>query len=178
MKRIFAFILSIAMLAGICIASAETPVKTRLGTLNVNGAFDLKCKLPDGYGLDITQSDTTQIQAFIKSEDEKKPVMTLRIAFDELLSQVDRLNDLDDNALASIEATFSEEDDVKITYRYTAYGTKLLVAELDGEYIDFYTIYKGYAIEFLLSPGTEPMTDEQVNMVVSFLSDLDFDSAN
>lgn len=177
MKRIIALVLSVSMLLCIGLACAESSEKTRLGTLNVNGAFDLKCRIPDGYGLNIEQSDTTQIRAIIESGDETKPIMTLNIAFDELLSDVDRLNDLDDAELAKIEATFKEEDAAKISYSFTDYGTKLLVAQLEGEYVDFFTIYKGYAIEFLLSPGTEPMTDEQVNMVISFLSDLEFDSA-
>ena len=178
MKKNIALILTMMLLAGISTATAENTEKTRLGTLNVNGAFDLKCRIPDGYGLDIAQSDTTQILAFIESDDETKPIMTLSIAFDELLSQVDRLNDLDDNALKAIEATFTAEDDVKISYKYTTYGTKLLMAELQGDYVDFYTIYKGYSIEFLLSAGVDPITEEQVDMVVSFLSELDFDSAN
>ena len=52
-----------------------------------------------------------------------------------------------------------------------------MVVEAKDKYIVFYTIYKGYEIEFLLTPGTSPMTDAQIDMVIGFLSDLDFDSA-
>ena len=63
----------------------------------------------------------------------------------------------------------------------TALGTKLMVVKeiVDGvDYVDFYTIYKGYEIEFVLTQpqatAGQPITDEQIQTAVKFLSDLDF----
>ena len=117
------------------------------------------------------------IDAVIESDDQTKPVMQLRVAFNELIADVERLNDLSDDQLKVLEATFLEEEGVKISYNSTAYGTKLLVAELENEYVVFYTIYKGFEVEFQLTPGTEPLNDSQIDMVISFLSDMDFVSA-
>ena len=176
MKKLTAILLAAILLMSICLASAEDG-KTQLGILNVNGAFDIRCRIPEGYELDIEEANTTQIIAYIGSEDEAKPVMALRVAFNELLSDVDRLNDLSDDELKILEGTFLEDENVKISYRSTSYGTKLLVAELEDEYVVFYTIYKGFEIEFQLTPGTEPLNDSQIDMVISFLSDMDFVSA-
>ena len=177
MKKKISILLAVIMLLCIGIAAAEDG-KTQLGVLNVNGAFEIRCKIPEGYKLDIEEATTTQIIAFVESDDEAKPIMTLTVAFNELWSGVDRLNDLNENDLKAIEATFREEDDVRISYRNTSYGTKLLVAELENEYVDFYTIYKGFEIEFLLSPGSEPLNGSQIDMMIRFISDMDFVSAD
>ena len=140
MKKMIAILLAMILLLSIGCVSAEDG-KTQLGVLNVNGAFEIRCKIPDGYALNIDEATTTQIIARIESNDEAKPVMKLTVAFDELMSEVERLNDIDENSLKAIEATFLEEDDVSISYRYTSYGTTLLVAELENQYVDFYTIY-------------------------------------
>ena len=86
--------------------------------------------------------------------------------------------------LAFVEDTFREEEGVEISYMKTAHGTKLMVVKevTDGiDYVDFYTIYNGYEIEFVLTQSLanlgEPLTDEQIQMAVQFLSDLDFVAA-
>ena len=63
----------------------------------------------------------------------------------------------------------------------TAYGTKLLVAREVGDDTDFVDTlfgYKGYSIEFVMSPNpnakNQMLTDDQVQMCVDFLSELDF----
>ena len=42
------------------------------------------------------------------------------------------------------------------------------------DFVDFYTIYLGYEIEFLLTPGTEGLSEAQIQMCIDFLSNLDF----
>ena len=177
MKKAIARLVSFSLLLCVCAAGAESTGKTRLGKLNVNGTFDLNCAIPEGYELNIIQSDTTQIKALIASQDETKPVMTLTVAYNELCSEIQRLNDVSSEDLAKIEETFKAEDAVEISYRETSYGTKLLMVRAADQYVDFYTIYLGYEIEFLLTPGTEGLSEAQIQMVVDFLSDLDFDAA-
>ena len=180
MRRIFALILCLALALGAAAAVAEE--KTYMGTLNVYRAFTLQCRLPEDYVM-ITGDGEEPFMAVIshKDEAEGKPYIVVSIAFDELLSGVERLNDLDDSALALIEGTFGEEDPVDISYMETAYGTKVMVVRDGSEhpaYVDFYTIYKGYEVEIVLVPGGDPaehpVTEEQVQMVMSFISDMDF----
>ena len=164
---------------------AEAPAKTQMGKLNVNGEFALQCRLPEGYTMQLINTLGTKITAFIAAEDQEKPILQLSIAFDELFANVERMNDLTDEALKALEGTFTEMNDVEITYRNTAYGTKLLIAREVGDDIDFVdilSVYKGYSIEFVMTPNpsakTQTLTDAQIQMCVDFLSELDFVPAN
>ena len=97
------------------------------------------------------------ILSFIVSEDPSKPEMILSIAYDETYSDVERLNDMDDEALAILEKTFTDTDPYAyITYDETAYGTRLLICRTQSEVyddLDIFTIYKGYFVEFMVTPG-------------------------
>ncbi len=159
----------------------DAPDKTQMGKLSVNGEFSLQCRLPEGYTMQLINSLGTRIFAFISSEDTQKPILQLTIAFDELFANVERMNDLTEEALKGLEATFTEMNDVDISYRETAYGTKLLIARETGDdtdFVDILSVYKGYSIEFVMTPNTnaadQTLTDAQVQMCIDFLSELDF----
>ena len=176
MRKMLAILLCLAMLLG-CSAVAETAEKTQLSTVNMNGVFQLQCALPEGYEIDeIESTDTTYIAQFIADGD--RPLLALSIAYNELYSDVQRMNDLDEEALAIIEDSFRKEDNVDISYTETAYGTKLMVikeTEDTVSYVDFYSVYLGYEIEIVVASMTEAgLTDEQIQMAVDFLSELDF----
>ena len=185
MKKIIALCLCLALLLGCAAAVAETAEKKYTGELTVNGKFTAKWVAPEGYHTTDVQSGDAgfMIVALVPDEgNEGKPMMIISIAPEELLSEVNRLNDLDDAALAQIEATFREEDEVEISYMETAYGTKLMVVKENAagvDYVDFYTIYLGYEIELVLTQTEEnagvPITDEQIATVIQFLSDLSFE---
>ena len=168
MKKAISILLCLALTLGFAASVAETVEKETIGTISMNGAFELRGVLPEGYIAALTADDS-------------KPEMVISIAYEELMAEVDRLNDLDDDALAKIEATFKAEDGVAVTYMETALGTKLMVVKeiVDGvDFVDFYTIYKGYEIEFVLTQtqanAGQPITEEQIQTAVKFLSDLDF----
>ena len=72
-------------------------------------------------------------------------------------------------------------NDVEMSYRTTAYGTKLLVVRevgSDTDFVDILSVYKGYLIEFVMTPNSQAasqtLTDQQIKMCVDFLSELDF----
>ena len=177
MKKSLAFLLCVSMLLG-CAALAETE-KASLGVVNVNGAFELKCALPEGYSLEVLFSETHFCLASVKPEDESKPTLMISVAYNELYSDVERINDLDEETVKRIEGSFRDEDDVEITYMETEYGTRLMMVKevSDGvDYLDFYTIYKGYEVELVLihANESEPITETEIQMAVKFLSDMDF----
>ena len=176
MKKVLALLFCLALMLG-CAAVAETAEKTYLATVDMNGAFKLQCALPEGYGIEEIESNEATYIAMFKA-DESRPLLTLSIAYNELYSDVFRMNDLDAETLAQIEDSFKAEDDVEITYTETAYGTKLMVVkEADGsaDYVDFYSVYLGYEIEIVVVAQDENgLTDEQIQMVIDFLSELDF----
>ena len=153
----------------------------KLGQLNVNGEFDLSCKLPEGYELQVVNVQGGRIIASILPADITKPQMYLSIAFDETYADVERMNDLSENELALLEETYSDMNEVAITYRETGYGTKLLVAReigSDVDFVDILAIYKGYFIEFNMTPNpnsaNQSLSDAQVQMCIDFLTNLNF----
>ena len=162
-------------------AVKEEPAKEQMGKLNVNGEFALQCQLPEGYSMQLINTLGTKINAFITSEDTEKPILQLSIAFDELYADVDRMNDLSEEALKGLEETFKEMNDVEISYKETAYGTKLLIAREvgdDTDFVDILSVYKGYSIEFVMAPNPDAkdqtLTDAQIQMCIDFLSEVDF----
>ena len=162
-------------------AQDAAPVKEQLGKLNVNGEFALQCQLPPGYTMQLINTMGTRISAFISPADQQKPVLQLSIAFNEMYADVDRMNDLNEEELMALEDTFTEMNDVDITYRETAYGTKLLIARevgYDTDFVDILSVYKGYSIEFVMTPNPNAsdrtLTESQIQMCIDFLSELDF----
>lgn len=161
--------------------SAETEDTQRLGRLNVHGEFDLTCKMPEGYELQVENVRADRILASILPEDMTKPELYLTIAYDEAYGDVERMNEMSDEELAILEDTFRETNQVEISYRETGYGTKLLIAKetgVDTDFVDILAIYKGYFVEFNMVPNPaaadQNLTDEQIQMCIDFLTDVDF----
>ena len=44
----------------------------------------------------------------------------------------------------------------------------------DTDFVAVYTIYKGYELEFVMTPGSNPLTEENTQMLVNFISEMDF----
>ena len=107
MKKILSMILSLVLLLG-CAAAAgeETASKVKLGTVDINGAFTLQCGIPEGYEAKPVLVTTDMLIATIETKDPQKPMMTLSVSFDETYADVERMNDLDADALALLEETF------------------------------------------------------------------------
>ena len=153
----------------------------RLGKVTVNGEFELSCRIPEGYRLQMVDMRGDKLVAAVVSENGTAPAMNLSVAYDELYGEVDRMNDMSPEALAVLEETFASDAEVTLSYRETGYGTKVLVAREtgdDGDFIDILAIYKGYFIEFTMAPGedaaSQALTDEDVDLCISFLTDVDF----
>ena len=186
MKKLIAVILSIMMVLCAVSAMAESTGKVTIGTVSINGEFTLQCGIPEGYEPVPGQVTPSQVTAVIRSQDPNAPIMQLSVAFDEKYSDVERMNDLTEEELAQLEGTYVEDDPfVEITYGETGYGTMLLVARHETEemdYISFFSIYKGYCVEFVLAPSMtaedKNLTEEQLRLSVDFLTDLDFIPAN
>ena len=182
MKKIIAILLSLALLLGISAGLTEEAEKQTFGTIRANGEFTLKGMLPEGYRIVPFELDDDSIISQMISDDPARPQIILSIAFDETYSDVERMNDLDDDAMGVLEKTFTDTDPYcNITYDETAYGTRLMVVRTTSEiydYLNILSIYKGYFVEFVMTPGkgaTEPrLTDEDIANYNVFLSELDF----
>ncbi|MBR2822602.1 MAG: hypothetical protein IKE24_02815 [Clostridia bacterium] len=186
MKKIIAMILGLTLLFG-CTAQAENAGKENFGTLNVNGEFQIRGQIPEGYRLSILDSNSTNIYALISSEEAGKPQMTLSIAFNDLFTGEDgtamRLNDVEDEGIEAIKAGFQEQiPDAVFEDAETALGTRLLVVrghvDEDSGIVVFYSVYQSYEVELAVVMGMDDgdvdLTEEQIAKIIDFLTNLDF----
>jgi len=159
--------------------------ETQIGTLNVNGAFQLKGKIPEGYKLNVISGRGSKVIASLNSDDTSRPSMMLTVAFNEMYADVKRMNDMSAEEIENVKASYSSMNDVVFSEAETAAGTKLLIVKEAGEDEDFvsiFSVYEGYAVEFLLAPNPRAanavLTDAQIQTAIDFLSNLEFIPAN
>ena len=174
MKKITALALSLIMILCAVCAFAEETEKTEIGTLKVGEAFSIQSKMPEGYTyMPVTATELNMVG--ILSAGESKPVVTVSIAYNEEYAETERFNDVDETVVEEIRKSFREADE-EVTFQdlETAYGTRLLKVTGDG-FVDIYTIYKGYELEFVMTGET--LSDADVQMLVDFISDMDFVTA-
>jgi len=171
MKKITALALSLIMILCAVCAFAEDTGKTEIGTLKVGEAFSIQSKLPEGYTYRPVLATELNMVGML-SAGEGKPVVTVSIAYNEEYAETERFNDVDEETVEEIRQSFLEVDE-EVTFEdlETTYGTRLLKVTGDG-FVDIYTIYKSYELEFVMTG--EGMSDEYVQMLVDFISDMDF----
>ena len=164
------------------VVAEEAAGTEKLGKLSVNGEFEITCKLPQDYKLQVVDVRGENIIASVTSQAITKPQMYLSIAYDELYGEVERMNDLSDEELAVLEDSFKEMDQVEIEYRQTGLGTKLMVVREVGngqKFIDILSVYKGYFVEFNMTPNpnaaVQDLTEEQIQLAIQFLTDVRFE---
>ena len=171
MKKIIALALALAMILCMGCVSAEDAGKTEMGTLDVGGAFRIQSRIPEGYTY-MPVTETALNMVGILSAGEGRPVVTVSIAYNEEYADAERFNDVDEAVVEEIRESFREVDEeVVFDDLETAYGTRLLKVTGDG-FVDIYTIYKSYELEFVMT-GAE-LSAEDVQMLVDFISDMDF----
>lgn len=172
MKKILMIALSLVMILGVAAAAAENAEMT---TLKVNEVFTIQGKIPEGYSYQALKDEALSIIGMLIGE-VGKPMVTVSIAYNEEYDEVGRFNDVDDMTVEEIKASFLEMDDgVVFEDLETAHGTRLLKAtDQEKDFVDIYTIYKSYELEFVLTPGAEPLSDADVQMLVDFISDIEF----
>ncbi len=181
MKKAIAILLGILL---VCCLTAGLADPASLGSVNVNGAFDLVGVIPEGYQItESTWNDVMMITS-LRHPDMTKPAIDIIIAFDEQYADVERMNDLSEEELEIIESSYAEYTP-EFRYEETSHGTKLLCMTAEGEGAEFLsvvTIYRGYMVEFYLVPGPDSsektLTEEQITLAIDFLSDLDFIPVN
>lgn len=167
------------------VQEAEVDETTQIGKLNVNGEFLLQCRIPDGYSLQVISSRASKIIATLVSESTRDPQMMLTVAFNEMYADVQRMNDLSEEEIDTLKASYTDMNDVTFEEAETAAGTKLLIAKETGDDEDFVSIssvYMGYSVEFVLYPNADAaesaLSEKQIQKAIDFLSDLEFVPAN
>lgn len=173
MKKIIALALSLMLI--LCAAAAlagETAEKADLGTLD---AFKIRGVIPEGYTYSCSSTGMSLIGNL---ECEGKASITVSIFYNEEYTGVERFNDVDEATVEAVKNSFLFMDDVAFEDLETAYGTRLLkVTQADKAFADIYTVYKGYELEFIVH-AEEEVTEDDIRLLVDFISDMDFIPAN
>ena len=171
MKKITALALSLMMILCAVCAFAEESGKTEIGNLKVGEAFSIQSTMPEGYKyMPVTATELNLVG--LLTAGEGRPEVFVSIAYNEEYAEIERFNDVDEDTVEEIRDSFlAEDEEVKFEDLETAYGTRLLKVTGDG-FVDIYTIYKGYELEFVLT-GAD-LTADDVQILVDFISDMDF----
>ena len=168
MKKIIALALSLMLI--LCAAAAPAEGKTELGAVE---AFKIQSIIPEGYTYSEITSTGVNLTGLLTGG-EGKPSVTISIWYNEEYTGVERFNDVDEATVQEIRDSFLFMDDVAFEDLETVYGTRLLkVTQANKTFADIYTIYKGYELEFVVTAQGE-VTDADIQMLVDFISDMDF----
>ena len=172
MKKIWMIVLSLMMVLSVAVAVGET---AEMKTLQVNKAFIIQSKIPEGYSYQAIANEELYMIGILTGG-AGKPMVTVSIAYNEEYDDVERFTDVDEAIIELIKDSFAEMDEgVVFEDLETAYGTRLLKAtDPEKDFVDIYTIYKSYELEFVLTPGAEPLSDADVQMLVDFISNMEF----
>lgn len=187
MKKMISVLLAALMVLGCASAFAQTYT-------NTDGPFPISFDAPEGMEV-ISQewseyAGTPIFQASVKGSDdlsyyfaisgpdtsEENEDLAGNVTFKEEEGFTDEyLKDM-------VKATYGDEfDDINIGFETTEHGTKLVVIRIDDAEAPlamFYTVYKGYEFSLTAISGDplngefKPLTDEQIEKVVAFISDI------
>lgn len=162
-------------------APVSVDTTENLGKLSVNGEFTLQAKIPEGYRLQIISAQKTRIIANLISDDPARPQMMLTVAYDDTFADVEKMNDMSDEDIEVLKKSFTDLNDIEFSDAQTGEGTRLLIAKEVGEdedYVSIVSLYKGYFVEFVLTPNPQAadqtLTDDQIQKCIDFLTDLQF----
>ena len=179
MKKVLSVLLTIALL--LCCASvfAETEEETE-----VVPAFDLIIVVPEGY----ESQGENWITPFIVSETlaptaDEKPAMMVVVSYNDAFSDItfnDEMSDADFEAYVNALVVDEETGEATpYTVMKTGLGTKVVVISDPDGFTEFYSIWHGYEVSLMSANfdadlNATPPTDEQIAVIMQFLTDMDF----
>ena len=182
MKKAIALILSLMLLLCCVSALAEAEEKE---TITMPGGFTITTdKLPEGFTMNVEKSTDMEYEARITSSEAGKPYYILLMYFSDEWDGVNTLADATAEDIAEVKDSFyevTELDDGDILFEdgKTGEGTPLLIARAaDGSFGAVYAIYMSHEIEVdIFHEDDAQVTDEEVQTVVTFLTNIQFTPA-
>ena len=175
MKKLLSAVLALALLLCCVSAFAESEIVP---------AFRFVTVIPEGYeAVDETWTDPFIVAQTIKPVAEGKPAIMTVVSYNDAFSDITFNADMaeDEFKARAEELAFDEENGQKLPYevKETGLGTKVIVISYPDSYTEFYSIWHGYevslfAVNFDKEYNATPLTEEQVAMIMQFLTDMDF----
>ena len=173
----------LALLCAALLVLSAAAYADSTATIDFMDRFEITGSLPDGWRCTILSQTDMTLEGDILSEagDSAAPVMKVFISFNESYAGINGLKDLDENQMALIRKSFSDDYTVSFEEITTDSDAVLLAVRETGDdqdYLDFYTIYQGYEIELTLTAGDgvpgRTLTDEQIQKCTAFAKTLSF----
>jgi hypothetical protein len=179
MKKVLSVLLTIALLLCNISVLAESEEKAE-----VIPGFDLIIVVPEGYE-SMGEEWTTPFlvsEALRPTEDDKPAIMVV-VSYNDTFSDVtfnDEMPEADFEAQVN-QLVIDEETGEALPYTVmkTGLGTKVIVINDPDGFTEFYSIWHGYEVS-LMSANFDadnhatPPTDEQIAVIMQFLTDMDF----
>lgn len=180
MKKIFALLMAMLMLAGFTCAVAEEEATT---IQNATPEFDVTTVVPEGYQLEETRYEST-VYLLFTTQTEGKPDYIVSIAHSEEYDGL-TLNELSDEEKEALLVQMSEDFAApEVHDLVTESGTQVYlinetVAEgdddADASYATGFTIYKGYFFQIAaIKDDFDVLSQEEIDLAMKILSDIWF----
>ncbi len=187
MKKLMAMLLAAVMALGCAAAFAESAA-TKIES--ADGQFAISFELPEGTELlsGAWDAEGKMYQANLKGRDGL--YFYLAVAAPETSAESDEEETVpvtynedngytDDYLKSMLNELFGDDfDNIQTAVHTTAYGTKLAVVrnnDPEGPFAYIFTVWNGYEIGVTVDNSSDctlkPITDEQINAVVNFLSE-------
>ena len=178
MKKLLSVLLMAAML--LCCVSAFAEAQKS----EVVPAYKVITTVPEGY----EAGEELWINPFIvattlKPTTEGKPAMMLMVSYNDAYSDITFNADMsDEDFKARVDVlTVDEEtgEQTPYTVQETGLGTKVVVINDPDGYTEFYSIWHGYEVSLMCANFDEnkvptPLTEEQLAVIMQYLTDMDF----
>ena len=170
MKKFLSLLCALLLLTVSCACADGTVVEFHDKIL-LNGA------LPEGFSYSQISLDENMIFGYITSGDPAAPYYEICINLSDNTGYIEAESpkDLSAEELNLIKQRFEDESNVTFDMLVTASGDNLLVVrEITGQFLDFYTVCLGYEIDLTLFPSEgQLLTEEQIQQGLDYVKTLD-----
>ena len=170
MKKFLSLLCALLLLTVSC-ASADGTVVEFHDKILLNGA------LPEGCSYSQISLDENMLFGNISSGDPAAPYYEICINLSDNTGYIEAESpkDLGTEELNLIKQRFEDESNVTFDMLVTASGDNLLVVrEITGQFLDFYTVCLGYEIDLtLLHKDGKALTDAEINSFLEFIRNMD-----
>ena len=173
MKKLLSLILVLAMTLCAFAAFAEEETVPM---------FSLSMTLPEGYSAEELWPDPYVVNVLLTNEDASRPVIAVQISYEDIFGDVTFSRDAWETeeiqnyaAALAYDVEAGGYDD--FFTRDTGLGTVMMIID-EADYTRMLTIWHGYMVSLFAAENagngeTAPVSDETLEMIMQFLTDMD-----
>ena len=179
MKKLLSWLICAVLLLSISAVCAEESAESEIVP-----AFEVIVSVPEGYTLEGPVYHTPYIcGSQYKPQSEDRPTLALVVSYNDSASDITFNDDMSEADLESYINKVGEDPEsgevVPYTIQKTGLGTKVAVFSHPEGAIEYYSIWHGYEVSLYAYNGDpegelKPITDEQNDAIMAFLTEMDF----